>query len=290
MPESALSMPRDPLVYINGRWLPRSQANIPFMDSGFWYGDGLFETLLVANGRIFRPEKHLARMREGMGIMRFDFPVPEEDVLELMQEAVRRNNMKEGMLRLMCTRGTLEAAPWEHEGPSNLYIGFRYTVPEPPFPVKLVFVDEECYPLTRVHPAIKSMTYLGNMLAIRDAVAQGAFEPVFINRDGLVTECATRNIFFIKGNALKTPDVSLGILPGVTRELILELAGDLGLGVDMAPIHRDMVNDMDEAFISSTGIGDYPVTWDGFHGSAYSVSYRIREAVTQLAHKETGGL
>ncbi len=280
---------RDPIVYANGEWVRQSEATVPFMDSGFWYGDGLFETLRVANGSIFRPHKHLARMREGMKVLKIDFPVPDNQVVTLMEEAVRLNNLQDTLLRLMCTRGTLESAPWEHPGPSNLYIGFRFADAELALPVNVIFVKEEHYPIARVVPSIKSMTYLGNMLAIGDAVARGAYEPVFMNRDGLVTECAIRNIFFVQGTTLRTPDVSLGILPGVTRDLVLEQTGGLGLEVDMSPIRAREVNRMDEAFICSTGIGVCPCTWDGYHDSDYAVTYRLREAVEATIQRETGG-
>ncbi|MEE9161956.1 MAG: aminotransferase class IV, partial [Candidatus Neomarinimicrobiota bacterium] len=183
----------DPIVYSNGEWLRQSKATVPFMDSGFWYGDGLFETLRVANGTIFRPHKHLARMHEGMRILRIDFPMPDKEVVAVLESLVRRNRLEDCLLRLMCTRGTLAGAPWKHQGPANLYAGFRFSDAIPTLPIKLVFVKEEQYPIARMVPALKSMTYLGNMLAIRDAVAEGAYEPVFINRDGLVTECAIRN-------------------------------------------------------------------------------------------------
>lgn len=281
--------PKDPIVYANGEWVRQSQATVPFMDSGFWYGDGLFETLRVANGAIFRPYKHLARMREGMQTLRIDFPVPDEQVVALMEELVRRNGLEDTLLRLMCTRGTLEGAPWKHTGPSNLYIGFRFPDAEPTIPVKVIFIKEQHYPIARIVPAIKSMTYLGNMLAIGDVVARGGYEPVFVNRDGLVTECAIRNVFFVRGGTLRTPDISLGILPGVTRDLILELAGHLGLEVDMSPVPADEVNSMDEAFISGTGIGVCPCTWDGFHSSEYAVTHRLREAVEARVQKETKG-
>ncbi|UCD38968.1 MAG: aminotransferase class IV [Fidelibacterota bacterium] len=277
----------NPIVYVNGQWVRQSEAFVPFMDSGFWYGDGLFETLRVANGNIFRAHKHLDRMREGMKILRIDFPVSDEKVVELMQELVVRNDLERTLIRLMCTRGTIAGAPWTHTGPSNLYIGLRYTQPEPTFPVKVKFVKEENYPLGRMVPAIKSMTYLPNMLATRDVVEAGAFEPVFVNRDGLVTECATRNIFFLKEETLHTLDLGLGILPGVTRDLILTLAEDMGLSVDTSAIRADEVNEMDEAFISSTGIGVYPCTWDGYSSSEYPIALQLRKAVEDRVQAET---
>ncbi len=280
--------PSDPIVYINGAWEHQNKATVPFMDSGFWYGDGLFETLMVNNGNIFRTDKHLARMHEGMKILKIDFPFPDTEVVALLDELIRRNNLDRALLRLMCTRGTVLGAPYRYEGPSNLYIGLRYTDPDPHFPVKLHFVEQWDYPVGRMVPALKSMTYMGNMLAIRDAHDHGAYEPVFINHDGLITECAVRNIFFVKNNILRTPDISLGILPGVTRNQIIELAGEMGIEVDVSPIKASEVNDMDEAFITSTGIGIYPATWDGYHDSDYAVTNRLKEAAEAQFQKETG--
>lgn len=280
---------KDPIVYANGDWVRQSQATVPFMDSGFWYGDGLFETLRVANGSIFRPLRHLARMREGMQMLQIDFPLPDDEVVAVMESLVERNQLQDTLIRLMCTRGTLAGAPWKHPGPANLYAGFRFIDAQPAIPVKVLFVQEEDYPIARMVPALKSMTYLGNMLAIRDAVAQGAYEPVFVNRDGLVTECAIRNIFFIKGQTLHTPDRSLGILPGVTRDLVLDLARPLGLTVDHAPIPAASAKQMDEAFISSTGIGVYPCTWDGYGPREYPLTMRLRAAVEAQVQRETGG-
>lgn len=259
------------------------------MDSGFWYGDGLFETLLVSGGRLFRPRKHLARIQEGMAVLQIEFPVPEDRVIALMEEMIDRNDLTESTLRLMVTRGTLPGSPAEYDGPANLYIGLRFTQPEPAFPVKVTFVNEADYPIARRSPAIKSMTYLWNMLAIKNVARQGAFEPVFVNRDGLITECAVRNIFFIQGSTIRTPDTSLGILAGVTRDLVLELAPSLGLAVDQSPITAADANGMDEAFIASTGIGIYPVTWDGFDARDYEVTNRIRAAVEARVAAEVAG-
>ena len=94
MPEHKPSKPEDPIVYVNGEWIPLSGASVPFMDSGFWFGDGLFETLRVVNGKIFRPYKHIARMREGMKILKIDFPVPDDQVVALMNELVVRNQLQ----------------------------------------------------------------------------------------------------------------------------------------------------------------------------------------------------
>jgi len=278
---------KDPVIYSNGAWLRQSEATVPFMDSGFWYGDGLFETFLVENGHIFRPRKHLERMHAGMGVLQIGFPMSDDEVIALMEESIKRNQLNTALLRLMCTRGTVRGAPYDYKGDANLYLGLRYVDVQPSLPVKVAFLPEKDYPIGRMVPALKSMTYLPNILAIRDAHNQGCFEPVFVNRDGLVTECAIRNVFFIRGNTLRTPDVSLGILPGVTRDLVMELGNGMGLDIDTVPIHIDQVNDMDEGFISSTGIGIYSATWDGAPPSDYPITTKLQEAVERQVRIET---
>ncbi len=287
MPSDDIQPMVDPIVYSNGTWCAQSEATVPFMDSGFWHGDGLFETIRAINGVIFRPYKHLARMKQGMGVLRIDFPMSEEKIIDLLVEITVRNKTKDALLRLMVTRGTVIGTPWKFGGSTNLFIGFRYSDSLPPLPLKLIFLNEADYPIGRMYPALKSMTYLANNLALRDASARGAFEPLFINNEGIITECAIRNIFFIKGNTVRTPDLSLGILPGVTRDMVLDLARDEGLEIDTSPIHRDEVNDMDEAFISSTGIGVCPVTWDGFPGSDYTITHKLSAAAHEPLIRET---
>ena len=114
------------------------------------------------------------------------------------------------------------------------------------------------------------------MLAKKDAEKDNAFEPVFYNRDGFITECAIRNIFFIKGNTLLTPDKKLGVLPGVMRDTIMSIAKEINLNVEEATISIESINEMDEAFISSTGIGLLPCCWDGWQ-SNYTITSKLKK-------------
>jgi len=152
--------------------------------------------------------------------------------------------------------------PWDIKGLKDLK-KLPFTK-KPGEPVKVLFYSEEKYPLIRFHPAIKSLNYIGNMLAKKDAEKAGAFEPVFYNRDKIITECAIRNIFFIKGKTLITPGLDLGVLPGVMRDTIMDLAPQIGLSVVEDSIPFDSINEMEEAFISSTGIGLLSCYWEGW--------------------------
>lgn len=263
------------LIYINGTWIEPENASIPFNDQGFQFGDSLFETIRVNNGIPFRMDRHLDRMRSGMKTIHMDGEKHLAEIPHLLNEFIKKNQIKSALLKVMITRGVSAGITHESDSQLALYISARGVPDPPPWPVKVIFLSEQNYPILRFNPAIKSGNYLGNMLAKKDAEAAGAYEPVFVNKDGYITECAIRNIFFIKNNVLLTPTTELGVLPGVVRETIMELAEKRGLEVREALILKDEINAMDEAFISSTGVGVLPVYWDGYH-SEYEQSQSLR--------------
>ena len=264
------------ILYVNGSWVDETEAMIPFNDAGFLYGDGLFETIRFQNGNLFRPESHLARLRSGLQILELDIPLPDAEIISLLKTSIQKNNFVSGLLRLIITRGIIDkGVPWNHDGPCCMYMTIRELSSLPESPVKIVFLEESSYPLIRFKPAIKSVNYLGNMLAKKDAEKEGAYEPVFINSDGFITEGAIRNIFFINNNELLTPGVGLGVLPGIMRGSIMEIACKAGIQCREEKICLKDVNDMDEAFISSTGIGILPCFWDGWE-STYRLTMELK--------------
>ena len=267
--------------FVNGDWLPASKSTVSLYDAGFLLGDGLFETIRFQTGRLFQPEKHLKRLHSGLNIIQIELNKSNEELISYLEEMVIRNDIRSGLLRLMITRGKIEGTPWNFSGTPNVYITIRPLTEEPKKPVKVVFYPEEKYPIIRFNPAIKSLNYIGNMLAKKNAEKEGAFEPVFFNRDGYVTECAIRNIFFIQDKTLMTPGIDLGVLPGVMRETIMEIALELDLIVSEKIIPFNSINDMDEAFISSTGIGLLPCYWDGWN-SEFPITYLLKEKLNGI--------
>ncbi len=251
--------------YINGEWKSASDSMVSFNDGGFQRGDGLFETIRFQNGKLFKPETHLKRLHSGLTLIQIVLNKSNTELISLLEEMIRQNRLKSGLLKLMVTRGEITGTPWNYIGTPNLYITIRPFTKVPKVPVKVLFYSEEKYPIIRFNPAIKSLNYIGNMLAKKDAEKAGSFEPVFYNRDKIITECAIRNIFFIKGKTLITPGLDLGVLPGVIRDTIMEIAPLIGLSVAEELIPFDFINEMDEAFISSTGIGMLPCYWEGWN-------------------------
>ncbi len=268
-------MPDKLTYYINGKWTTSKDAQIPFNDAGFLYGDGLFETIRFDNHKPFRMEKHIARLKNGCDVLQLNLELNDEEIKSIVLEMIKKNTLGNGLIRLMITRGMITGSPWNYTGRVGVYALIRPFTRDPDLPVKVVYYQETQYPIIRFNPAVKSMNYLGNLLAKKDAEKENAFEPVFINHDGFITECAIRNIFFIKDSTLITPALSLGILPGVMRDTIIEIAHLMKLEVLEAQIRYSEINQMSEAFISSTGIGLYPCFWDGWV-SDYQITNRIQ--------------
>ena len=275
----------DYINYINGIWETDSDSKVPIYDAGFLLGDGLFETIRFDNRKLFYPEKHLKRLSTGLDIIRIKMEISSAKIIILLKETIKRNTIQSGLLRFMVTRGEVDGPPWKYEGSAGIYITIRPLSPEPEFPVKVVFYPEEKYPIIRFNPAIKSLNYIGNMLAKKDAEKEGAFEPAFYNTDGCITECAIRNIFFIQGDKLLTPSTNLGVLPGVMRYSIISIANELNLTVEETNISIESINNMDEAFISSTGIGLLPCIWNGWQ-SEFTITSKLKLRLESLIYFE----
>ena len=257
----------NPIYYINGKWENKINAKVSANDAGFLLGDGLFETIRFQNRKLFLIDKHLSRLKLGLKAIKIKTIYSDSELIEILKELIIKNEMDNGLIRLMITRGILEGEPWKFNGPTCLYVTIRPITYVNSSPVKIVYFNESEYPIIRFNPALKSMNYIGNMLAKKDAEKFGAYEPVFINNEGYITECAIRNIFYIKNNSLITPDEKLGILPGVTRDLIIKTGNKLGMNIVKTKILKKDINSMDEAFISSSGIGLLPCFWEGWNSS-----------------------
>ena len=273
----------DLINYINGNWKLTTKSTVPLYDAGFLLGDGLFETIRFDNKKLFYPDKHLKRLFAGLDIIRIKLGKSSAGIILLLEEIIQRNAIESGLLRLMVTRGEVEGAPWKYEGVAGIYITIRPLTPELEYPVKVVFYPEDKYPIIRYNPAIKSLNYIGNMLAKKDAEEEYAFEPIFYNADGYITECAIRNVFFIRGDKLLTPSTDLGVLPGVMRETIITIAQQTNLKVEETNISFDSINEMDEAFVSSTGIGLLPCIWNGW-ASNYVKTSELKRSLDSLIH------
>ena len=260
------------LYYINGEYINAEDAQVPFNDAGFLYGDGLFETMRFDNKVIFSFNKHINRLNKGLAIIDLQLGHSKSQILSILNQTIAKNHLKSGIIRLMITRGDSN----QKDENVGVYISIKPFYDIPKHPVKVIYLNETKYPIIRFTPAIKSMNYIGNMLAKKETNKLGAFEPVFYNKHYIITECAIRNIFFIKDNVLHTPELNLGILGGVMRETIIDIARTIEMQVLERKIHFNEINSMDEAFISSTGIGMLSCYWEGWK-SKFHLSDKIKK-------------
>jgi len=266
--------------YINGEFTPSEDAKISFSDSAFLYGDGLFETIRFQNNKLFSIDKHLYRLQHGLKILDLKYNKSNHEIINILESLIKLNSISSGLLRLIITRGNIEGSVWEFSGSPNTYVSIKSLSNEPKTPVKIVFLNEKKYPIIRFNPAIKSMNYIGNMKAKKDAYKLGAFEPVFYNEDRIITECAIRNIFFIKSNKVYTPSLELGVLPGVMRDTILDIIAKENIDIIESHISFDGINDYDEAFITSSGIGILECYWSDWK-SNYKITKKIKKILAE---------
>ena len=256
--------------YVNGKWEKSKNAKIPFDDVGFLYGDGLFETMRFDNNKIFLPNNHINRLMKSLKIIDLKINKSKNEIINLLYSVINKNPLNAGIIRLMVTRGI------PNNNKPGIYISIKPFYEIPNDPVKVIYLDESDYPIIRFTPAIKSMNYLGNMLAKKQASNEKAFEPIFYNRNNIITECAIRNIFYIQNEELLTPSLDLGILSGVMRDNIINVAKRMGISCKEIHIQLEDVNTMDEAFISSTGIGLLECYWNDWT-SNYSITKQIKK-------------
>ena len=262
------------LFIINGEILEPAKAMVSVDDYGLMRGYAVFETIRFENRSPRNLDNHLARLFKALEFIRINSEkITKERIKSDIDKIIYINSLDSGLIKVIITRGNMNVEKNSDLSP-NIYLKIKEMYSIPTSPVRVVFYDETKYPILRFNPAIKSINYLGNMMAIEDANKEGAFEVVFY-ADRNITECSMRNIFFIKGKKLITPALELGILSGTTRALITKLATKVALEYNEENISIDEINQMDEAFICSSVIGVLPCYWDGWN-SDYKITNKIQ--------------
>ena len=269
---------------INGKKTKSNEAKISVDDYGLMRGYGIFETIKFTNKKALNLNHHLDRLFGSISFIKINSKdIIRKTIISDINKIIKINKLEEGLIKLIITKGLIENENKKELSP-NIYITINKLYPIPKGPVKVVFYNESKYPILRFNPAIKSINYLGNMMAVDDANKEGAFEVVFYNNDKAITECAMRNIFFIKDNKLITPALNLGILPGTTRKIISRLSKKIDLEYSEQEILTDHVQSMDEAFICSSVVGVLPCYWDGWE-SDYKTTKKLQFLLEESLQK-----
>jgi len=239
------------IAYVNGRWSALEEAVISINDRGFLFGDGVYEVVRVYDGRMFRPDLHLARLARSASHIALDLPLTREDFLTLFEEALRRSGQREAIIYLQVTRGV---APRSHAIPPDLTPSVIVTVRPAPVvtdAVRAAGVAVVTVPDVRwLRCDIKTTAMMGNVLALLATNRAGGFEGIQV-RDGLVTEGISTNLFAVFDGVVQTAPEGTALLSGVTRHLVAELArAHPGLREESVSA-TDLVQ-ADEVFLTST--------------------------------------
>lgn len=248
------------IVYLNGEFLPVEQACVSVTDRGFIFGDGVYEVIPVYGGRLFRLEQHLDRLACSLAAIRLDNPLATEEWRQCLQELVARNGDGDQSLYLQITRG---AAPRDHAFPKDVSpTVYAATSPLKPMAAEVAEQGVAAITLDDIRWQrcdIKAITLLANILMRQRAVEQGAAEALLV-RDGLVNEGAASNLFMVKDGVLVTPPKGPLLLPGITRDLVLELAAAEGIAHREAAITPADLQAAEEVWLTSSTREILPVT------------------------------
>jgi branched-chain amino acid aminotransferase len=252
-------------VYINGKFYEKKDAKISVFDHGLLYGDGVFEGIRVYNRLVFKLQEHLDRLFESALAIMLDVPLPKEKIIEAVISTLKENRIEDGYIRLIVTRGEgdLGLDPRKCKGNATVII----------IADKIVLYPKELYQkgmeivtvaTTRnsheaLNPQMKCLNYLNNIMAKLEAVQAGFEEALMLNDQGYVSECTGDNIFIVSKNELYTPPEIMGVLRGVTRDTVLELAKKNKIPTHEHVFTRHELYIADECFLTGTAAEIIPV-------------------------------
>ncbi|MBE86910.1 MAG: branched-chain amino acid aminotransferase [Verrucomicrobiales bacterium] len=282
-------------VYINGKFYSEKNAKISVFDHGLLYGDGVFEGIRAYHGRVFKLKEHIDRLFYSAKAILLDIPMSHQELIDATIETCRKNNITDGYIRLIVTRGagTLGLNPNRCSNPEVIIIADTIQL----YPTSLYKKGMEIVTVatTRNHhnavnPAIKSLNYLNNILAKIEANTAGYEEAIMLNSEGFVAECTGDNLFIIKSEHMYTPALSSGALHGITRQTSIDLVGELGIATSEPNLTRYDLYNADECFLTGTGAEIVPVVkiderkiGDGKPGSITKKLVKAYQELTKIS-------
>ncbi len=258
-----------PLIFVNGRMVPKSQAVVSVYDHGLLYGDGVFEGIRVYQGKIFKCQQHVDRLYRCAEKIHLNIPFPKEQMVAIQQMCIESNGLSEGYIRMIVSRGvgTLGLNPRLCPVPGVICIADQISL----YPndwytsgMRVVVAKRPKTPVACLDPRIKSLNYLNNILAKVEAIEQGCLEAIMLSPDGWVTECTGDNLFIVKGGVLYTPPNTTGTsgsLEGITQKFVRdELVPMCGLKCVVKEMRLDEVLKADEVFLTGSAAEIIAVT------------------------------
>jgi branched-chain amino acid aminotransferase len=253
-----------PKVYINGKLVDKAEAKVSVYDHCLLYGDGVFEGIRIYSGKVFRLKEHVERLYESARCIKLEIPISKEEMIEAILGTVKANNKRDGYIRPVVTRGagSLGIDPRKTSDPQVIIIVDDISL----YPPELYENGMEVATVSTIrnhpnalNPRIKSCNYLNNILAKMEAAQAGCLEALMLNHKGEIAECSADNIFLVKRGVLRTPPCDAGILEGITRNVVIELAQAANIPFQETALTRHDVYTADECFLTGTGAEVIPV-------------------------------
>jgi branched-chain amino acid aminotransferase len=286
-----------PFVWLNGEIVPAREARVSVFDRGILLGDGVYETLRVHRGKIFRWEEHAQRLARSLASACFENPPDAGALADAITRCVDANGMPDARIRMTVTRGEgdpgYEMMPGSR--PTTIVAASRWR----PLPeartregVGAIIASRRQTGADNLDPALKSISRIHLVLARMEASRRQAAEAILLGSDGNVREGTASNVFVVEAGKLKTPSTACGILEGVTRAAILELARAEGIGVEEGRLDAADLRRADELFLTNTSWGALPVaTLDGAPvgtGRGGATALKLGGMLNELVERECG--
>lgn len=251
-------------IYIDGKLISKNEAKISVFDHGLLYGDGVFEGIRSYDGLIFKLKEHIDRLYRSAHTIMLKIPMSKQDMIEAVKKTLRANKLRDAYIRLIVTRGMgdLGLDPRKCARPTVIIIADRIKLYPSEFyknGMEIVTIPTQRNIHEAINPQIKSLNYLNNILAKIEAINAGAEEAVMLNSEGYVAECTGDNIFIVKGQALFTPPVHSGILRGITRNAVMNIAAKRRMPVCEEILTRYDLFNADECFLTGTAAELIPI-------------------------------
>jgi branched-chain amino acid aminotransferase len=288
-----------PHVWIDGAILPREKGAVSVFDRGFQHGDGVYETVRACAGRLFRWASHRARLERSLAAARIDLPFPIAEIEQGIARCLEANALPDARVRIQITRGEGGPGIGVESGPGRplavvIASAFR-PLPPPTYREGVAAIVSRIRQTAQgsLDPALKSTSRIHLVLARLEALEKGAHEALLLNGREEVAEGTSANVFLVRDGGLATPSLETGILEGVTREAVLELARKAGIRCEEARIPREDLTRAEEIFFTNTSWGVLPVTLlDGRKvggGSPGPLASRLHPMLEDLVEAECAG-
>ncbi len=256
---------KEPLVYIDGKYYPRSEAKVSVFDHGLLYGDGVFEGIKSYNSTVFQLKEHLDRIYFSAKAIMLEMPLSKEEMAKAVLETLRKNNLKDAYVRLVVTRGVGDLGLDPRKCPKSTVFVIAvpllqlYDEEKRRRGVSMIVASVRRDPVDATTHEIKSLNYLNSILAKIEANNVGADEAIILDTHGLVSEATAENVFIVKNETVMTPPATSGPLAGITASVVKNVAKKLGYTVVERAITVAELYAADEAFLTGTAAELMPI-------------------------------